>query len=177
MKYLLFLISSLVLVSFLSGCTTIATSGADRRPLGMQIDDSKIDFSCPSSSDEEKYRINCLTYNYNVLVTGQAVSQAKIDALVSQVKKIDGVKKVINRMTVGPTNQDITGDAKITADVIEQIIEEEGVSKFHVQVYTELGVTYLLGSVFDKEAEAAVKAAKRSTRLKKLEPIFQGAVY
>lgn len=177
MKYFLFLISSLVLVSFLSGCTTIATSGADRRPLVTQIDDSKIDFSCPSSSDEEKYRIICLTYNYNVLVTGQAASQAKIDALISQVKKIDGVKKVINRMTVGPTNQDITGDAKITADVIEQIIEEEGVSKFHVQVYTELGVTYLLGSVFDKEAEAAIRAAKRSTRLKKLEPIFQGAVY
>ena len=111
------------------------------------------------------------------MVTGQAASQAKIDALISQVKKIDGVKKVINRMTVGPTNQDISGDAKITADVIEQIIEEEGVSKFHVQVYTELGVTYLLGSVFDKEAEAAIRAAKRSTRLKKLEPIFQGAVY
>ena len=177
MKYFLFLISSLVLVSFLSGCTTIATSGADRRPLGAQIDDSKIDFSCPSSSDEEKYRINCLTYNYNVLVTGQAVSQAKIDALVSQVKKIDGVKKVINRMTVGPTNQNISGDAKITADVIEKIIEEEDVSKFHVQVYTELGVTYLLGSVFDKEAEAAIRVAKRSTRLKRLEPIFQGAVY
>ena len=172
-----FLISSLIIVTFLSGCTTIATSGADRRPLVTQIDDSKIDFSCPSSSDEEKYRINCLTYNYNVLVTGQAVSQAKIDALVSQVKKIDGVKKVINRMTVGPTNQNISGDAKITADVIEKIIEEEDVSKFHVQVYTELGVTYLLGSVFDKEAEAAIRAAKRSTRLKKLEPIFQGAVY
>jgi len=172
-----FLISSLIIVTFLSGCTTIATSGADRRPLVTQIDDSKIDFSCPSSSDEEKYRINCLTYNYNVLVTGQAVSQAKIDALVSQVKKIDGVKKVINRMTVGPTNQNISGDAKITADVIEKIIEEEDVSKFHVQVYTELGVTYLLGSVFDKEAEAAIRAAKRSTILKKLEPIFQGAVY
>jgi len=172
-----FLISSLIIVTFLSGCTTIATSGADRRPLVTQIDDSKIDFSCPSSSDEEKYRINCLTYNYNVLVTGQAVSQAKIDALVSQVKKIDGVKKVINRMTVGPTNQNISGDAKITADVIEKIIEEEDVSKFHVQVYTELGVTYLLGSVFDKEAEAAIRTAKRSTRLKRLEPIFQGAVY
>jgi len=162
---------------FISGCTTIATSGADRRPLGMQIDDSKIDFACPSSSADEKYRIECLTFNYTVLVTGQAADQNKIDQLIAEVKKIENVKKVINRMTVGPVNDDVSGDAKITADVIEEIIEEEGVSKFHVQVYTELGVTYLLGSVFDEEAKAAIRAAKRSTKLKKLEPLFQGPVY
>ena len=162
---------------FISGCTTIATSGADRRPLGMQIDDSKIDFGCPSSSDDEKYRIECLTYNYTVLVTGQAGDQKKIDHLIAEVKKIENVKKVINRMTVGPVNDDVSGDAKITADVIEEIIEEEGVSKLHVQVYTELGVTYLLGSVFDEEAQAAIQAAKRSAKLKKLEPLFQGPVY
>ena len=162
---------------FISGCTTIATSGADRRPLGMQIDDSKIDFACPSSSADEKYRIECLTFNYTVLVTGQAADQNKIDQLIVEVKKIENVKKVINRMTVGPVNDDVSGDAKITADVIEEIIEEEGVSKFHVQVYTELGVTYLLGSVFDEEAKAAIRAAKRSTKLKKLEPLFQGPVY
>ena len=162
---------------FISGCTTIATSGADRRPLGMQIDDSKIDFACPSSSADEKYRIECLTFNYTVLVTGQAADQNKIDQLIAEVKKIENVKKVFNRMTVGPVNDDVSGDAKITADVIEEIIEEEGVSKFHVQVYTELGVTYLLGSVFDEEAKAAIRAAKRSTKLKKLEPLFQGPVY
>ena len=162
---------------FISGCTTIATSGADRRPLGMQIDDSKIDFACPSSSADEKYRIECLTFNYTVLVTGQAADQNKIDQLIAEVKKIENVKKVFNRMTVGPVNDDVSGDAKITADVIEEIIEEEGVSKFHVQVYTELGVTYLLGSVFDEEAQAAIRAAKRSTKLKKLEPLFQGPVY
>jgi osmotically-inducible protein OsmY len=97
--------------------------------------------------------------------------------LIAEVKKIENVKKVINRMSVGPVNDDVSGDAKITADVIEEIIEEEGVSKFHVQVYTELGVTYLLGSVFDEEAQAAIQAAKRSTKLKKLEPLFQGPVY
>ena len=177
MKPIISFFATLICISFFTGCTTIATSGADRRPLGTQINDSKIDFSCPSSSSDEKYRIQCLTYNYSVLVTGQAADQKKIDQLIAEVKKIEDVKKVINRMTVGPVNDDITSDAEITADVIEEIIEEEGVSKFHVQVYTELGVTYLLGSVFDEEAQAAVTAAKRSTKLKKLEPLFQGPVY
>jgi osmotically-inducible protein OsmY len=177
MNYFFKLFVCLIFAYFIVGCTTIATSGADRRPLGTQIDDSKIDFGCPSSSSDEEFRIQCLTYNYNVLVTGQAADQKKIDQLIAEVKKIENVKKVINRMTVGSVNDDISGDAKITADVIEEIIEEEGVSKFHVQVYTELGVTYLLGSVFDEEAQAAIKAAKRSTKLKKLEPLFQGPVY
>ena len=177
MNHIFKVVISLIIASFFAGCTTIATSGADRRPLGTQIDDSKIDFGCPSSSSDEKFRIQCLTYNYTVLVTGQAADQNKIDQLIAEVKKIENVKKVINRMTVGPVNDDVSGDAKITADVIEEIIEEEGVSKFHVQVYTELGVTYLLGSVFDEEAQAAIQAAKRSTKLKKLEPLFQGPVY
>jgi osmotically-inducible protein OsmY len=177
MKPIFIFIAALICIFVFTGCTTIATSGADRRPLGTQIDDSKIDFGCPSGSSDEKFRIQCLTYNYTVLVTGQAADQKKIDQLIAEVKKIENVKKVINRMTVGPVNDDVSGDAKITADVIEEIIEEEGVSKFHVQVYTELGVTYLLGSVFDEEAQAAIQAAKRSTKLKKLEPLFQGPVY
>ena len=73
----------IIFLIFISGCTTIATSGADRRPLGIQIDDSKIDFGCPSSSADEKFRIQCLTYNYTVLVTGQAADQKKIDQLIS----------------------------------------------------------------------------------------------
>ena len=80
-----------VTASIFAGCTTIATSGADRRPLGTQIDDSKIDFGCPSGSSDEKFRIQCLTYNYTVLVTGQAADQKKIDQLIAEVKKIENV--------------------------------------------------------------------------------------
>jgi hypothetical protein len=78
MNQILRVVITLVIASIFAGCTTIATSGADRRPLCMQIDDSKIDFACPSSSDDEKYRIECLTYNYTVLVTGQAADQKKL---------------------------------------------------------------------------------------------------
>ena len=45
MNHIFRVVISLVIASILAGCTTIATSGADRRPLGMQIDDSKIDYN------------------------------------------------------------------------------------------------------------------------------------
>ena len=170
-SYLIFFVITISI--FLQGCTTVITAAGDPRDLSTQYDDEKIGFTCFDDFSDIKceFRASCHAYEGRVLVTGQAANQAIIDKVVSAVKKIENVKTVYNRMTVGPNNSasDITDDTEITAKVIVSLLDTDGVSKLHVRVFTESGITYLMGIVTQSAANVAIKETKGIEGVKKVD--------
>ena len=170
-SYLVFFI--IVFSVFLQGCTTVISAAGDKRDLSTQYDDEKIGFTCTSDFSDIKgeFRASCNAYEGKVLVTGQGANQAIIDKVISTVKKIENVKTVYNKMTAGPNNTSsgIADDVEISAKVIAALLDTDGVSKLHVRIYTESGVTYLMGIVTQSAANAAIKATKGVEGVKKVD--------
>ena len=163
----------LTMTIFLQGCTTVISAAGDKRDLSTQYDDEKIGFACISdfSDIESEFRASCNAYEGRVLVTGQAANQAIIDQILSAVKKIENVKAVYNRMTVGPNNSTsgIADDVEISAKVVTALLDTEGVSKLHTRIYTESGVVYLMGIVTQSAANIAIKVTKAIEGVKKVD--------
>ena len=169
-----YLVFSIIIFSiFLQGCTTVISAAGDKRDLSTQYDDEKIGFTCTSDFSDIKgeFRASCNAYQGKVLVTGQAANQAIIDQILSTVKKIENVKTVYNRMTVGPNNttSGIADDVEISAKVVATLLDTDGVSKLHTRIYTESGVVYLMGIVTQSAANAAIKATKGVEGVKKVD--------
>ena len=158
---------------FLQGCTTVISAAGDKRDLSTQYDDEKIGFTCTSDFSDIKgeFRASCNAYQGKVLVTGQAANQAIIDKVISTVKKIENVKTVFNKMTVGPNNTSsgIADDVEISAKVVTALLETDGVSKLHTRIYTESGVVYLMGIVTQSAANIAIKVTKAIKGVKKVD--------
>ena len=168
-----FVFSVIIFSIFLQGCTTVISAAGDKRDLSTQYDDEKIGFSCTSDFSDIKgeFRASCNAYQGRVLVTGQAANQAIIDQILSTVKKIENVKTVYNRMTVGPNNttSGIADDVEISAKVVTALLETDGVSKLHTRIYTESGVVYLMGIVTQSAANIAIKVTKGVEGVKKVD--------
>ena len=168
-----FLFFFLVITIFLQGCTTVISAAGDKRDLSTQYDDEKIGFACTSDfyDIEGEFRASCNAYEGRVLVTGQAANQTIIDQILSTVKKIENVKAVYNRMTLGPNNSTsgIADDVGISAEVVSALLETEGVSKLHTRIYTESGVVYLMGIVTQSAADIAIKVTKEIKGVKKVD--------
>ena len=169
-----YLVFSIIIFSiFLQGCTTVISAAGDKRDLSTQYDDEKIGFTCTSDFSDIKgeFRASCNAYQGRVLVTGQAANQAIIDQILSTVKKIENVKTVYNKMTVGPNNTSsgIADDVEISAKVVTALLETDGVSKLHTRIYTESGVVYLMGIVTQSAANIAIKVTKAIEGVKKVD--------
>ena len=125
-----YLVFSMIIFSiFLQGCTTVISAAGDKRDLSTQYYDEKIGFTCTSDFSDIKgeFRASCNAYQGKVLVTGQAGNQAIIDKVISTVKKIENVKTVYNKMTVGPNNTSsgIADDVEISAKVVTALLETD----------------------------------------------------
>ena len=163
----------LTMTIFLQGCTTVISAAGDKRDLSTQYDDEKIGFACISdfSDMDGEFRASCNAYEGRVLVTGQAANQAIINQILSTVKKIENVKSVYNRMTVGPNNtaSGISDDIEISAKVVADLLDAAGVSKFHVRIYTESRVVYLMGIVTQSAANVAIKVTNAVEGVEKVD--------
>ena len=169
-----YLVFSIIIFSiFLQGCTTVISAAGDKRDLSTQYDDEKIGFTCTSDFSDIKgeFRASCNAYQGKVLVTGQAANQAIIDKVISTVKKIENVKTVYNKMTVGPNNTSsgIADDVEISAKVVTALLETDGVSKLHTRIYTVSVVVYLMGIVTQSAANIAIKVTKAIKGVKKVD--------
>ena len=182
-----FLISFILLITILlSGCVAgilgVPTSYADRRTTESQITDERLEWQTVLKIQdiEGEFRANFVSYNQVVLITGQSPNQEIIDKIFSIVNNIENVKKVDNYMTVGPENtvRGIANDIAITSNVVSRVFAEDGkdqapLSIFHLKVFTEEEVAYLMGILNQQEADKAISIAQSSRGVKKVVPLFE----
>ena len=183
------LFALIVITQVLGGCAAAAVGAgaagaaalaADRRTAGTMIDDQAIELKAKEkfAADQEiqkQANINIVSFNGQVLLTGEAPSEAIRSRAVSLVQPLDKVKNVHNYVTIGtPTPMETrTNDAVITSKVKSKLVADEGSAGFHTKVVTENGVVYLMGIATPEEVSEAVTATQQVEGVQKVVELFE----
>jgi osmotically-inducible protein OsmY len=158
----------------LGGCAAMLVGGAavgvaaahDRRDATAFFDDQKIEFDAMAALDVDPAikggaQVGVTSYNYMVLLTGQARTEEVVTRIGEVVARLPKVRKVINQVTVGP---DISlmrksEDTLVTSRAKLALMEVDlpDFDPTRVKVVTEDGVVYLLGLVTPAEGDAAAE--------------------
>jgi len=155
-----------------------AALAADRRPVGIQLEDEAIERrlnrAIYGSFKEGEISVYVTSYNRKVLLAGQVVN----DNIYREVEKIaregENVREVVNELQVrelSPAtvrNNDIAITAKVRAALVEARTVPIGV----VKVTTERGIVFLLGRVTQAEGDAAAQVASRVSGVNKVVKVF-----
>jgi osmotically-inducible protein OsmY len=174
--------------SLLTGCAAplllggAAVGGAlvatDRRTSGAQVEDEAIELKAMNRIAEtlgDRGHINTVSYNRQVLITGE-VPNERDKALVQQVvSRVDGVASIINEIGVMPTSSltQRASDSLTTGRVKAAFVDAKDLYANSFKVFTERGVTYLMGRVTQREASRATEIARGTTGVQKIVRIFE----
>jgi osmotically-inducible protein OsmY len=186
MRLFLYLITAAVLATTLNGCLPVVAGGAaaggimaaDRRSSGAFIDDKGIELKAEtqiSSQLQDKVHVNAASFNYNVLLTGEASDEETKSKAEALAKAIPHVRNVTNEITVGmiSTISNRTNDSYITSKVKGRFLTENRFPANYVKVVTENSVVYLMGLVTHKEADDAVDIARSTEGVAQVVKVFE----
>lgn len=180
----------LLLVPFLPGCALLVATGVasgvgagvavsqDRRTSGMFVEDQAIELKSSQRISEKIGRdvnVSITSFNRNVLLTGEAPSEALKKEIEQIVRGIENVRNVTNEIAVTGASSfaSRSNDALITSKVKGRFLDSGEFRANHVKVVTEDGVVYLLGLVKAKEAESAVDIARSTGGVRKVVKVFE----
>ncbi len=171
---LLLVLAPLLGALLLSGCAAVVVGGAavgamaayDRRGYTALIDDQRIEFEAGSALAAEpalkdRGRISVTSYNYKVLLTGQAQTDAVAAHAAGVVSRLPKVQTVVNQLTVGPNislrreSEDVLLTSRAKLALFN--VKVPGFDPTRVKVVSEDGVVYLLGLVSTEEGDAAAE--------------------
>ena len=162
------------------GAATGVMVAADRRQPEIVAGDERVSLTAGSRIGDrfgDKAHVNVVSYNYNVLLTGEvpnAEAKAEIEKIVTQVPQVRGV--VDELQVAAPSSYSSrANDTYLTGRVKAAFVGEDKFQANHVKVVTEAGVVYLLGLVTRKEADDATAIAARlsSSGVKKVVRVFE----
>src|SRR5215217_2841034 len=180
---------ALLLVPFFSGCALLVAAGVatvgtgvavsqDRRTGGMLVADQNIESkSNPRIRDKMggNLHVNVVSFNRNVLLTGEVPSESARKEIEQIVKDVEHVRNVLNEIAVGPVSSfaSRSNDALITSKVKGRFMDGGEFQINHVKVITEDSVVYLLGIVNTDEAGSAVDIARSTKGVRKVVKVFE----
>lgn len=169
------------LLPTLQGClplvATSATVGVlaavDRRSVGTQTEDESIEWKASARIRDnlgDRAHVNVTSYNRKVLLTGETFTEeakAEVDRLVRDVPNVQGT---YNELVVAPTSSFTarSNDAFITSKIKSRSVDNGKFNPVHVKVVTEAGVAFLLGTVTQAEADAALHVASTTAGVRKV---------
>lgn len=175
----------------LNGCVTALVGGAalgagaivgsDSRTIDVQVDDQMIEHNAmkilkndAERSKYEKFRVDVISVNGNVLIVGQTLDTDYLNICLSKIKHVKGIKRIFNQVTPKPpvSASVIANDAFITSKVKSALLFGSKISSGRFKVYTEDSVVYLLGYVTREEGLRAINQARKIDGIKKIHPIF-----
>jgi osmotically-inducible protein OsmY len=179
----------ILLAPFVSGCALLAVAGVagvgtgvamsqDRRSSGIFVEDEAIEMKGGRRISErygDNVHVNVTSFNRNVLLTGEAPTEAAKVEIANLVKGVENVRSVVNEITVGPVSTFATrsNDTLITSKVKGRFMDGGKFQINHVKVVTENGVVYLLGMVNRTEADSAVQIASSTSGVRKVVKVFE----
>jgi osmotically-inducible protein OsmY len=186
MRLFLYLITAVVLATNLSGCLPVVAGGAatggimaaDRRSSGAFVDDKTIELKAENeiaTQLQDKIHANAVSYNYNVLLTGEASDEETKSKAEALAKAIPHVRNVTNEIVVGLISSisSRASDSYITSKVKGRFLTENRFPANYVKVVTENSVVYLMGLVTHKEADDAVDIARSTEGVAQVVKVFE----
>jgi osmotically-inducible protein OsmY len=171
----------------LSGCAPMIVGGAvvatglsvlDRRTTGTQLDDESIESRSLSRLQErlgDRAHVNVVSYNRQVLLTGEVLSEQDRRLAEQAIAGLDNVRSIINELAVlGPsTLTQRSSDAGVTLRLKTGMIDSRDLNAHVIKVVTERGVVYLMGRVTEREADRATDIARRTSGVQKVVRLFE----
>lgn len=170
----------------LQGCFPVAATGAaagaamfaDRRTSGAYVEDEGIEWRVRSRLRERfgnSINTSVVSYNRNVLITGQAPDEATREEIGRIAANVDNVQGIINEVEVAGLSSlsSRSNDAMITSMVKARFVDDQRFSANHVKVVTENGTVYLMGIVTRAEADAATETARTTRGVQKVVRVFE----
>ncbi|EED35701.1 transport-associated [Luminiphilus syltensis NOR5-1B] len=158
----------------LSGCgSLLATLESDaieedpgERSLAAQVLDESIETKAivnlrAGNDGFDDAHLVIVAYNGFVLLAGQVSTRALKDEAPDIVKKIEGVRRIYNELTVA-SNSDATDrahDTWLTSQVKSALLFSSDTPSTRIKVVTEADVVYLMGLLTEEEADRAAAVA------------------
>jgi osmotically-inducible protein OsmY len=180
---------ALLLVPFFSGCALLVAAGVatvgtgvavsqDRRTGGMLVEDQNIESKSNQRIRDKmggNLHVNVVSFNRNVLLTGEVPSESARKEIEQIVKDVEHVRNVLNETAVGPVSSfaSRSNDALMTSKVKGRFMDGGKFQINHVKVITEDSVVYLLGIVNTDEAGSAVDIARSTKGVRKVVKVFE----
>jgi len=178
------------LLPVLPGCALLLAGGVaagvgtgvaisqDRRTSGMFVEDESIESRSSARISEKlgsNVHVNVTSFNRNVLLTGEAPSEATKKEIERLVTGVQNVRSVTNEIAVGEVSSytSRSNDALITSKVKGRFVDAARFQANHVKVVTEDSVVYLLGLVNKEEARSAVDTARSTSGVRKVVKVFE----
>ncbi|MCI0400016.1 MAG: BON domain-containing protein [Gammaproteobacteria bacterium] len=163
-----------------AGTVTGAAVVHDQRSTGAIIDDQDIELKAAKANfeDEElrnKTHINVTSFNYIVLVTGEAPTPELKQRMITIVENIPKATKVHDEVTIAEPTSIVarTSDSYITAKVKTKLFTIPDYDPTRVKVVTEKGVVYLMGIVTQEQGTQAADAARSVAGVQKVVKLFE----
>ncbi|AYH45297.1 BON domain-containing protein [Azoarcus sp. DN11] len=170
----------------LQGCLPLVAGGVgagavmatDRRTSGAYVEDEGIEWRTSSALRDrlgDAVHINVTAFNRNVLLTGEAPTEAHRAEAERVAGGIANVKGIVNEIQVaGISSLTSRGnDSLLTSKVKARFVDAAQFSANHVKVVTEAGTVFLLGIVTRREADAATEIARRTEGVRKVVKVFE----
>lgn len=175
----------------LSGCSIIATSGAeltgvallhDRRSSDIIVNDGVIELKALAQLNAQKEifkacHFNITAYNNAVLVTGEVPTEILRAQLINTLKNISHIKHIYDELIIAePTSYSSRiQDTYITIKVkyaLSNIDNLPGFDATRVKVITENKTVYLLGVLHKGEANIVAETTRKVGGVQQVVKIF-----
>ncbi len=182
--------AALALVSLsavLSACAPLVLGGAavgtalvatDRRSSGAQLDDQSIELRASNRLRDQiggRANVAVTSYNRQVLLTGEANSEATRAEVEKIVAGVDNVRSIVNEIKVmnTPGLSQRTSDTLITGRVKAGFVDARDLPVTTIKVTTTHAIVYLMGRVTQREADRATEIARNVDGVQRVVRIFE----
>jgi osmotically-inducible protein OsmY len=186
-RTLLWILITAITCSTLAACAPLLLGGAlvggslmaiDRRTSGAQVEDQAIELKGGrriSEAADDRGHINLTSYNRQVLLTGEAATEADKAAIEQAVLRIENVGSVVNELMIGlPSSMSSrSNDSLLTSKVKASMVDATDVQAKVFKVVTERGIVYLMGRVSEREASRAADIARGVNGVQKVVRVFE----
>lgn len=163
----------LATLASLSACAPLIVGGAvmtgvvatDRRTAGTQLEDQSIEIKIAGAVRQEmgeRIHLNVLSFNRQVLLTGEVRLAADKQRAENLARSQDNVVAVVNDLAVMPPSSltQRSRDVVTTSRVKAAFVDAKDLQVNAIKVVTERGVVYLMGRVTPREAKRATDIAR-----------------
>ena len=162
----------------LGGAAAVVTVAEDRRSPGIFVDDEGMENQAllrVKSRFGGQVHVNITSYNRQLLLSGEAVTEEVKRGVEEEVATVKGIKRIFNEMTVGPLAGviGVSNDTRLTTVVKTRFLDAGRFQTNHVKVVTEASVVYLLGIVKKSEAEAATQLTSTTRGVVRVVRLFE----
>lgn len=157
------------------GTALVAT---DRRSSGAQLDDQAIELRAGNRVREQvggRANVYITSYNRQVLLTGEANSEATRSEIEKIVVGVDNVRSTVNEIKVmnSPGLSQRTTDSLITGRIKAGFVDARDLPVTGIKVTTTNSVVYLMGRVTQREAERATEIARNTDGVQRVVRVFE----